>query len=108
MILQLKIKEMIVNKCVLKINKLLSDYVERINRITKTQVGGTALIDSRDYMYIFERKSKKCQNISWQCRSKIRLGCKARATTRDGLILRFTNEHNHPPPELDDLIIDQV
>ena len=103
MILQLKIKEMIVNKCV-----LLSDYVERINRITKTQVGGTALIDSRDYMYIFERKSKKCQNISWQCRSKIRLGCKARATTRDGLILRFTNEHNHPPPELDDLIIDQV
>ena len=82
----------------LHLNKLISDYVERITRTTQSQRGEAVIVDSRNYMYNVERVTKVSQKTVWYCRSKHKTKCKARAHTFKDLILKFSYEHNHPPP----------
>ena len=85
----------------LLLNKLISDYVERITRTTRSQLGGTIIIDSRNYEYTIDRINKETQKTVWRCRSKHKTKCKARAHTFNDLILKFSCDHNHPPPPND-------
>ena len=86
----------------LRLNKLISDFVERITRTTHSQTGGTVLIDSRDYMYNKERINKVTQKPEWYCRSKHKTKCKARCHTLHDVILKFSGgAHNHPPPPIE-------
>ena len=85
-------------KIYLCLEQLISDYVERITRTTHSQLGGTVIIDSRNYMYTMDRINKVSQKTVWQCRSKHKTKCKARAHTFNDLILKFSSDHNHPPP----------
>ena len=78
-------------------NKLISDYVERVSHMSRTQTGAPALVDSRGYMYTMHRIAKVSKKTSWQCRSK-NSGCKARCQTLNGVILSFYSDHIHPPP----------
>ena len=70
--------------------------------MSKTQKGKPVLIDSQDYMYTIDRVAKLSKKTAWQCRSK-HLNCKARLTTLNNQIIKFCNEHNHPPPPTEDL-----
>ena len=80
---------------------ILSDIVEYIPRMLKTQRGKPVLIDRDDYMYTIERMGKLSKKTAWQCRHK-HLGCKARITTLNNYIIKFSNEHNHSPPPTED------
>ena len=53
------------------------------------------MIDNRDFMYTLGRVNDKTS--VWRCRSRYRTGCKARATTVDNEIIKFTSDHNHSP-----------
>ena len=76
---------------------LLSDYIERITRTTKTQRGSDAIIDSRDFMYTISRVAKNTKQTTWKCQKK-HLGCFATVTTMNGYIIKFAGHHDHPPP----------
>ena len=79
------------------VNKLISDYVERITQMSRTQKGAPALIDSRGYVYTMHRVSKVSKKTSWRCRLEA-TGCKARCHTLNDVILSFYSDHNHAPP----------
>ena len=93
-ILHLKIRQMYSFQ-----NKLISDYIEPISQMVRTQTGAPAMVDSRGYNYIIHRVSKKDKKTAWRCRFKTSLWCNARATTLGDYIIKFYNEHNHPVPQ---------
>ena len=93
-ILHLKIRQMYSFQ-----NKLISDYIEPISQMVRTQTGAPAMVDSRGYNYIIHRVSKKDKKTAWRCRFKTSLWCNARATTLGDYIIKFYNEHNHPVPK---------
>ena len=78
--------------------KILSDFLKYIPRASQSRKGKPVIIDNRDYMYIIEKESIK--NTMWRCRSfaSNSYNCRARVFTKNGYIIKFSNEHNHSPP----------
>lgn len=48
--------------------------------------------------HMLNRRTYFGKNVYWRCKQNA--SCKAKATSKDGRVIQFADEHNHPPRKL--------